>query len=253
MRATNARRHPFLCSEKQLSDSGTGAGYQAQCFRGSGNPLEGRSGPYSWGDGSYVDKEQPMEHQIKDRPFIRAMKQWRTAGFTFMEVLIVLLLLSIVVMLGWPALNTGMGDFRLSAAAEEAVTALEFAQLTATSGQKIQVTIDSAADKIEVKKYKVSVDLFDGSSQYSEAGVEGGSFIYAGNPMNKGTDYMITLADDSRFRGVIITASDLGAGNEVTFNSIGTPSKGGTVTLTLGNRQMVVTLDAVSAKVTVSE
>ena len=194
-----------------------------------------------------------MERQVKDRPFIRAMQPWRTAGFTLMEIMIVLLLLSMVVMISWPALNAGMGDFRLSAAAEEVVTALEFAQLTAVSGQKTQVTIDSAADKIEVKKYKASVDLFDGSSQYSEAEVEGGSFIYTGNPMNKGTDYMIMLADESRFRGVIITASDFGAGNEVTFNSIGTPSKGGTVTFALGNRQMVVTLDAVSAKVTVSD
>lgn len=194
-----------------------------------------------------------MERQVKDHPFIRAMKPWQTAGFTFMEILIVLLLMGIVLMIGWPALNTAMGDFRLSAAAEEAVIALEFAQLTATSGQKTQVTIDSTDDKIEVKKYKANVDLFDGSSQYSAAGVEGGSFIYAGNPMNKGTDYMITLADENRFRGVIITASDFGAGNEVTFNSIGTPSKGGTVTLALGNRQMVVTLDALSGQITVSE
>ena len=180
-------------------------------------------------------------------------RPWPSAGFTLMEVLIVVFMLSIFLMIGWPAVNSGMAGFRLSAAAEEVVTALEYAQLTATSGADTQVTIDSGTDRIEVKQFKAGVDLFDGSAQYSAAALEGGGFVYSGNPMNKGTDYFVELANDSRFGGVNITASDFGSGGEVTFDALGTPSKGGTVTLVLGDRQMVATLDAATGRVTVSE
>ena len=63
------------------------------------------------------------------------------------------------------------------------------------------------------------------SSQHSAAGVEGGGFVYSDNPMNKGTDYMIELASDSRFAGVNITASDFAVGSEVTFDAVGRPSR----------------------------
>jgi len=180
------------------------------------------------------------------------MKQGRTAGFTIMEILIVFLLLSIVLMISWPALNAGVDDYRLSAAAEEVVTTLEFAQLIATSGHRTKVIIRVDQDKITVKKFKAGINFLGGESQLAAADVEGGTYEPVENPMNKGTDYQIILPDDSRFSGVKITASDFDA-DPVTFDSIGTPSKGGTVTLALGNRQRVVTLDAVSGKVSVSE
>jgi Tfp pilus assembly protein FimT len=170
-----------------------------------------------------------------------------------MEFLIVFLMLSIFLMVAWPAVNSGMTGFRLSAAAEEVVTAMEFAQLTAASGSDTQVTIDPGTDRIEVRQFKTGVDLFDGSSQHSASGVEGGGFVYSDNPMNKGTDYLIDISTESRFSGVNITASDFAAGSEVTFDAVGRPSKGGTVTLVMGDRRMVATLEAISGRVKVSE
>jgi type II secretory pathway pseudopilin PulG len=182
------------------------------------------------------------------------MNQKISAGFAFLEILIVSVLLSIVVMLGWPSLNAALGDYRLSGAAQEIVNALEFAQLTAmTSGSQTRVVIAAPADRIGVRQFDITADLFNGGDTLAEATVENGTFKLMGNPMNKGTDYEIDLPDERRFQGVDITASDFNAGNHVDFDSLGAPSKGGTVTLALGNRQMVVTLDALTGKVSVSQ
>jgi Tfp pilus assembly protein FimT len=181
------------------------------------------------------------------------MKHRISEGFTFLEVLIVVVFLSIVIMLGWPSLNAALGDYRLSGAAQEVVTALEFAQLSATSGNQTRVVIGAPQDRIAVRQFNITADLFIGGDTLAEADVENGTFEFMGNPMNKGTDYEIDFSNERRFQGVDITASDFNQGNAVIFDTLGAPSKGGTVTLALGNRQMVVTLDALTGKVTVSE
>ncbi len=139
--------------------------------------------------------------------------------------------MSIVVMLGWPSLNAALGDYRLSGAAQEMVTALEFAQLSATSGTQTRVTIDAGADTILVEQFASTADLFGGGDELNENDVEGGAFTPMGNPMNKGTDYNITLSSQDRYPGVDITAVDFGGNNYVTFDALGSPSSGGTATL----------------------
>lgn len=191
-----------------------------------------------------------MAHPLKNRLFIDHLKTRRMDGFTLFELLIVLLIMAIFSMLGWPALNAAMGDYRLGAAAEEVVNALEYAQLTAAAGQQTQVTISASTKRIDVKQFKPTANLLDGSSQYTAADVEGGEFVYLENPMNKGTDYSISFANESRFSGVDMTASSFDS--PVTFDATGTPSKGGTVTLSLSDRQKVVTLNAVTGRMSVS-
>ena len=66
------------------------------------------------------------------------------------------------------------------------------------------------------------------------------------------SDYVIDFIAESRFKGVDITWSDFHVFNPVYFDALGNPSHGGSNLLVLGNRQKVVTLDAVSGKVTVS-
>jgi type II secretion system protein H len=182
------------------------------------------------------------------------MKQSRTLGFTYVELMLVLLLMSIFAMLGLPTFNTAMGDARLSGAAQEVVNALEFAQLTAmTSGRKTRVVIGAPQDRIALRQYRASADLFNGGDTLTAADVENGSFYFMENPMNKGADYNINFPDESRFRGVDITVSDFDLVGPVIFDTLGAPSKGGTVTLALGDHQMVVALDALTGKVIVSQ
>ena len=177
-----------------------------------------------------------------------------SAGFTLVEVAIVTLLLGIIAMLGLPTLNAAMVDSRITAAAEEIVNALEFAQMTTmTSGRETRVVIGAPLDRIAVRHYQTNADLFGGGDELVAGDVESGTYELMQYPMNKGTDYEITFPNDNRFRGVDITASDFNVEAPVFFDTLGAPSKGGTVTLALGGRQMIVTLDVLTGQVTVSQ
>ena len=82
--------------------------------------------------------------------------------------------------------------------------------------------------------------------------IETGSYELMHHPLKKGIDYKIYLQNELRFSGIDITQSDLEPDNPVYFDSMGAPSHGGTVTLTLGARQIVVTLDDLTGKVTLN-
>jgi prepilin-type N-terminal cleavage/methylation domain-containing protein len=175
------------------------------------------------------------------------------AGFTFVELLIVLLLLGITALLAWPTLDSVVGDSRLSGATEEVVNALQYAQLRAmTSGDKTKVIIGSTDGRIVVRQYKANVDLFGGGDQLVAVDVETGSYELVQYPLRKGTNYNFRLKDDDRFKGVEISTSDFPADDPLYFDTLGAPSKGGSATLAFGGRQMVVTLDSLTGKVTVS-
>ena len=176
------------------------------------------------------------------------------AGLTLMELLIVVLMLGIMVMAVAPVINSGLNDARLSGAAGEVVTALEFAQMTAaTSGSRTRVTINAALNTIVVEKFSISIDLLGSESELNEDDVEGGDFALMERPMNRGVDYSISLPDESRFSGIDITAAAFGASNFVEFDTLGAPSDGGTVTLDMGGRQIVVALDSLAGKVSLSD
>ena len=175
------------------------------------------------------------------------------AGFTFVELLIVLLLLGITALLAWPTLDSAVVDSRLSGAAEEVVNALQYAQLTAmTSGRKTRVVIGAPGDTIVVGQYTAPADLFGGGDELVAGDVENGSYEFMQYPLRKGTEYHFQLRDEDRFMGVDISTSDFNSDDPVYFDTLGAPSKGGSATLALGGRQMVVTLDALTGKVTVS-
>jgi type II secretory pathway pseudopilin PulG len=184
---------------------------------------------------------------------ISSLNRRFSAGFTLFETLIVLLLLGIFVMLSWPQLSSALVEARLSGAAEEIVNALEYAQLSAkTSGRNTKVEINDSSDKIDLKYYKSSADLFNGGDVLLASDIESGSYEFMLHPLNKGFDYKIILTDESRFSGIDIIQSDFKSDTPVYFDSLGAPSHGGTVTLTLGARQIVVTLDDLTGKVTLN-
>jgi len=81
--------------------------------------------------------------------------------------------------------------------------------------------------------------------------VEVEDFELMERPMNRGVDYSIILPDESRFSSIDITAAAFGVNNFVEFDTLGAPSDGGTVTLDMGSRQIVVALDSLAGKVTI--
>jgi prepilin-type N-terminal cleavage/methylation domain len=176
-----------------------------------------------------------------------------SAGFTLVEILIVVMVMGILATISLPAINSTLQGSRLRGAAYEVVTALEYAQLTAmTSGRGTRVVIGDNQESIGVRQYTSNADFFTGGDELAENDVESGTYVLMPYPTKKGINYPITLTDENRFQGVDITVSDFNAGSQVDFNAQGAPSKGGTATLALGGDQIVVTLDALTGKVTVN-
>ena len=56
------------------------------------------------------------------------------------------------------------------------------------------------------------------------------------HPVKRGEAYRIVFGDEDRLTGVAITGAVFGPGGSVTFDAVGSPSDGGTVTLSLGGR-----------------
>jgi prepilin-type N-terminal cleavage/methylation domain-containing protein len=172
-------------------------------------------------------------------------------GFTVVEVVMVTVILGIAAVVALPMLSSSLNEARLSAAAGEIVTALEFAQLTAaTTGRETRVTIDAAGDTILVEQSSFSQEILTGGAVLAEAIVENGALAPMQYPLKRGTDYKISLAKESRFDGVDITASAFGTQNWVIYNTLGTPSSSGAVTLACGSQQVQVVLDPLTGKVT---
>jgi prepilin-type N-terminal cleavage/methylation domain-containing protein len=175
-------------------------------------------------------------------------------GFTLAEVLIVILLLGILSTILLPNLNRSLQESRISGAADEIVTALEFARMTAlTSGGDTRVTVDADADTVLIEQFRPDVDLLGGETELSESDVEGGSFVIMEYPLDPGTDYQIDFQDEDRFDGVDIATAQFGAQDYVIFYSLGLPSEGGTISLVSGERNILITVDPVNGEVTRSD
>jgi hypothetical protein len=197
-----------------------------------------------------MDKGLFKEVYVELKPIKKNATQ-HARGFTFLDTACAILILGFLAAVGFPALNAAREDYRLSGAAEEIVTALEYARaLASNSGRQTRVTVDSTADTILVEQFAITANLLGSETTLPKTDVEGGAYEPMEIPMNRGIDYTISFLDEMRFKGVDITSSTFGAGDFVIFNSLGIPSDGGTVTLNLGSRQMVITVDSISGSVT---
>ncbi|MBC8433240.1 MAG: prepilin-type N-terminal cleavage/methylation domain-containing protein [Desulfobacterales bacterium] len=174
-------------------------------------------------------------------------------GFTLVEALVIIFILGIVTALAIPTLQSGLAESKLAGASGEITVALEYAQLVAmTSGSQTRVTIDAANDTILVERFTISGDITGGAAEIAENDIESGAFATVAHPASRGKDYNIIFADEDRFDGVDIASATFGGGQTVTFDAMGVPSNGGTVTLSFGSNQVILTVDALSGKVTSS-
>ena len=174
-------------------------------------------------------------------------------GFTLLEALIIVFILGIVATLAFPTLQSGIAESKLAGASGEITVALEYAQLVAmTSGGQTRVTIDAANDTILVERFEISGDITGAAVEIAENDIDSGAFATVAHPASRGKDYYIVFADEDRFDGVDIVSATFGGGQTVTFDAMGVPSNGGTVTLSLGSKQVSLTVDALSGKVTSS-
>ena len=73
-------------------------------------------------------------------------------GFTFLELLIVALILGLIAAMGFSSLTASVDRAQLSGATSEIMTAIRYAQLTAmSSGRACQVKVDDVEDEVSLK------------------------------------------------------------------------------------------------------
>ncbi len=118
-----------------------------------------------------------MEHKPNDNPLMLAPGLDVSAGFTLIEIIIVVMVMGIVATISLPALNETLNGNRLRGSADEVVNALEYAQWTAMSaGRETRVVIDDNSERIGLSWYTINADLFSGGDELAAADVETGTY-----------------------------------------------------------------------------
>ncbi len=182
-----------------------------------------------------------------DRRCERNMPQAdQIGGFTFLELLIVLAILGIMAMVVVPMIGPVLAEARLSRAAGEVASALEFAAYRALSvGRETRISVDLLGDTVRVDEMMMSSNILHGGASLPEAEVESGTFAAVADPMSRGMDYLV------RVESVDISAVDFGSTTSVTFQTDGLPSTEGTIDLQVGDLLRQIVLDAATGKVTI--
>jgi prepilin-type N-terminal cleavage/methylation domain-containing protein len=159
------------------------------------------------------------------------------AGFTFLELTIVILILGIITLMAIPAMNAFFSEETVNAAADAAATAIHYARATAiTTGVPHRVIFDPEADCFQVEKHVSGVPPEE-------------VFEAARNPLTK-RDYLVSFtAEESASQGVEVHSALFGEANYVRFDNLGAPMDTGSVTLKYGSRYRNIGVTATSCQI----
>jgi len=170
------------------------------------------------------------------------------AGFTLMDLMLSITLAAILGATGFPVLYQALVEFRLTAAAEEILGAVEYARSRAVvTGSQTRVTFDTNAETVLVEELLGAIDLgATPGREVASASIETRSYQAVPHPLNRGNDYQLALSRQGWSGAVDLVSVDFGAGLSVVFDARGVPSAGGTVLLESSGVQMSLLLDSVS-------
>lgn len=127
----------------------------------------------------------------------------RPAGFTLVELAVVVTLLALMAWLAYPSI-TSLAELRLDAAARRVASDIRYAQNRAIGSRTVHgVRFDVGAGRYIVY-----------------AGNSGAALV---NPANRGKNLVVTFAALTETRGVVIESAAFGATPGVTFDFYGVP------------------------------
>ena len=142
------------------------------------------------------------------------MRARAQTAFTYLEGVIVLMLVGIMAMIAVPMVGQTLSGAKLSGVADEAVAALEFAQLTAlNSGRPCRVSFDAGTDTLSVARLEgpdLLGETYGEQSSIPDTDVEAEGLITLPHPLRSGDLYRLVFADEAHLEGANITAADFG-------------------------------------------
>ena len=152
------------------------------------------------------------------------------AGFTLVEILVVVVLLGIAAAVVVPQIASGE-DFQVRSAARMLASDLQYAQSLATTTQS-----------------SVTVSFVPAGSSYSLSNASG----TLTHPITKDA-YNVDFRSQGDFSDLEMLSADFGGNSLVSFDSMGIPSNPGSVVLQAGPHVFQVDIAAATGRITVSE
>ncbi|HLB72575.1 MAG TPA: GspH/FimT family protein [Sedimentisphaerales bacterium] len=160
-----------------------------------------------------------------------ALLRWSGRGFTIIEILIVVVILAIAAMTAIPMMSSA-GSVQVRSVSNMIAADLEYAKsLAITKGQDFTVVFDTSGDSYSIKD-------------------QIGTTIW--HPVKKEPFYYVIDLQAEGLDRVDITGADFGGSPEVTFNYLGSPDNGGTVSVQGGGRTVIISVEAVTGYITVT-
>ena len=152
-------------------------------------------------------------------------------GFTVIEILIVMVIISIVALTAVPMMSSA-SSIQIRSASSMIAADLEYAKSMAISrGQNYSVVFDQNAESYWI-------DDQDGN--------------VIPHPVKKGFDYIVDFGSDSRLNRVDITGASFNGSPDVEFDIMGSPDSGGTVTLQAGDTTVTITVEPITGYISVN-
>lgn len=181
-------------------------------------------------------REVGMRPRRSTRPPLPGRRRWpalRASGFTVVELLIVVCIVSTLAVAAIPVLSTAFEVLKVNAVARGLAADLRYAQAQAVrSGIQHRVELSTSSQSYEVR-------IWDGSA-----------WQLCAHPVTKKA-WTTVLSQDSRYGGVALTSASFGTNSFVAFDKYGAPDNGGAVTLELGQTGRTVRVAPLSGRVTV--
>lgn len=134
----------------------------------------------------------------------------KKCGFTLIEIIIVVVILSIAAMAAIPMMSSA-SSVQIRSAANLIAADIEYAKSMAISrGQKYSVVFNKSANSYQIED-------------------QDGNVIQ--HPVKKGFSYVMNFSNDKRLGKVDISNVDFNGDSTVEFDCLGSPNNGGTITI----------------------
>jgi prepilin-type N-terminal cleavage/methylation domain-containing protein len=155
----------------------------------------------------------------------------KVGGFTLIEIIIVVVILSIAAMAAIPLMSSA-SDIQIRSASNLIASDLEYAKSMAISrGQDYSVVFNESDNSYGIYK-KGEADPIQ-------------------HPVKKGFPYAMNFSNDSRLGKVDITSTSF-TGGEVVFDCLGSPDDGGTITISASGITATITVEPVTGYISIS-
>ena len=155
-------------------------------------------------------------------------------AYTLVEVLLVVSILGLVSAAVVPSMLTA-GSMGVQAAARVMVADLLYAQNEAIAQQNTR---------------KVIFDVANNSYRLTD---EANGTLTASWVNGQANNYVVEFGTDKRFKGVSILSVDFNGGNVIEFDSLGTPSTGGSITIQYDRRSYRIDVASFTGRITVTK